>query len=154
MTDSAPLSLQILRAGDSDRMRALSDCFAEAFDDEESYRSAPPGDDYLDALLQSEYFIAIVAIAGDEVVGGLTAYELCKREQERSELYIYDLAVLEAFRRRGIATALVGELRHVAKSRDAWVVFVQADLDDAPTVALYTKLGSREDVLHFDIPVE
>jgi aminoglycoside 3-N-acetyltransferase I len=30
---------------------------------------------------------------------------------------------------------------------------VQADLVDPPAIALYTKLGTREDVLHFDIPV-
>ena len=28
-----------------------------------------------------------------------------------------------------------------------------ADLKDDPAIALYTKLGRREDVLHFDIPV-
>jgi aminoglycoside 3-N-acetyltransferase I len=30
---------------------------------------------------------------------------------------------------------------------------VQADHGDDPAIALYTKLGTREDVLHFDIPV-
>jgi aminoglycoside 3-N-acetyltransferase I len=30
---------------------------------------------------------------------------------------------------------------------------VQADLGDAPAIALYSKLGTREDVLHFDIAV-
>jgi aminoglycoside 3-N-acetyltransferase I len=35
------------------------------------------------------------------------------------------------------------------------VIFVQADtgVEDEAAIALYTKLGSREDVLHFDIPV-
>jgi aminoglycoside 3-N-acetyltransferase I len=32
------------------------------------------------------------------------------------------------------------------------VIFVQADYGDDPAIALYTKLGSREDVIHFDIP--
>ena len=32
-------------------------------------------------------------------------------------------------------------------------MFVQADLVDAPAIALYTRLGKREDVLHFDIEV-
>ncbi|MBU4519884.1 MAG: AAC(3)-I family aminoglycoside 3-N-acetyltransferase, partial [Gammaproteobacteria bacterium] len=32
-------------------------------------------------------------------------------------------------------------------------VFVQADHGDGPTVALYTKPGTREDVVHFDLPV-
>jgi aminoglycoside 3-N-acetyltransferase I len=30
---------------------------------------------------------------------------------------------------------------------------VQADHGDDPAIALYTKLGTREDVLHFDIEV-
>jgi aminoglycoside 3-N-acetyltransferase I len=30
---------------------------------------------------------------------------------------------------------------------------VQADIGDVPAIALYTKLGTREDVLHFDIAV-
>ena len=37
---------------------------------------------------------------GDEVVGGLAAYELRKFEQARSEFYLYDLAVSEAHRRQ------------------------------------------------------
>ncbi len=75
-----------------------------------------------------------------------------KFEQERSE--IYDLAVADQYRRQGIATGLIGELRTIAAARGAWVVFVQADLEDEPAIALYSKLGTREDVLHFDIAVD
>ncbi|MEX2407612.1 MAG: GNAT family N-acetyltransferase, partial [Rhodovibrionaceae bacterium] len=71
-----------------------------------------------------------------------------------SEIYIYDLAVAEAHRRRGVATALIGKLKEIAAERDAYVIYVQADLGDAPAIALYSKLGLREDVLHFDIEVE
>jgi aminoglycoside 3-N-acetyltransferase I len=105
-------------------------------------------------LLGSDYFMALVALEGDEVVGGIAAYELRKFEQERSEIYIYDLAVAAAHRRRGIATALIEELKNIAAARGAYVVFVQADPGDTSAVALYTKLGKREDVLHFDIPIE
>ena len=35
----------------------------------------------------------------------------------------------------------------------AVVVFVQADHGDDPAGAVYTSLGTREDVLHFDIVV-
>lgn len=90
---------------------------------------------------------------GDAVIGGIAAYELRKFEQQRSEIYIYDLAVAETHRRQGIATALVSELKKIAAARGAYVMFVQADVDDAPAIALYTKLGIREDVLHFDITV-
>ena len=76
---------------------------------------------------------------------------LDKLEQRRSEIYIYDLAVAEAHRRQGIATALIEELKDIASRIGAWVIYVQADYGDEPAIALYEKLGTREDVMHFDI---
>jgi len=42
-------------------------------------------------------------------------------------------------------------LKPIVAARGAWVIFVQADHGDEPAIALYSKLGQREDVLHFDI---
>lgn len=132
-------------------MRGLLDCFGEAFEDDETYCSAQPDDRYLADLLSDSSFFAIAAIDDGLVVGGLAGYELRKFEQPRSELYIYDLAVRESHRRRGLATALIERVRQVARDRGAWVIYVQADLDDEPAIALYSGIGKREDVLHFDI---
>lgn len=104
-------------------------------------------------MLASDRFIALAALKNNAVVGGIAAYELQKFEQERSEIYIYDLAVAEEHRREGIATALIQELKRIAVDRGAYVIYVQADLGDDPAIALYTKLGVREEVLHFDIAV-
>jgi aminoglycoside 3-N-acetyltransferase I len=68
-------------------------------------------------LLSSDYFIALAALKNGAVVGGLTAYELQKFEQERSEIYIYDLAVAAAHRREGIATALIQKLQQIPIKR-------------------------------------
>ena len=57
----------------------------------------------------------------------------------------------ETHRRQGVATALIQRLREIAAERGAWVLYVQADYGDDPAIALYTKLGRREDVMHFDI---
>jgi len=127
--------------------------FGRAFEDVVRYCGSQPGDDYLRKLLGSETFIAIAATAGEEVVGGLAAYELRKCEQEVSEIYIYDLAVEESYRRSGIATALIEKLKRDAMLRSASVIYVQADYGDDAAIALYTKLGTREDVMHFDIEV-
>jgi aminoglycoside 3-N-acetyltransferase I len=135
-------------------MTAMLTTFGAAFDDIETYSQNRPSAAYLQRLLGSDYFIAIVALQNGEVIGGIAAYELIKFEQERSEIYIYDLAVAATHRRKGIATALIQELKKIAAVRGAYVIFVQADLVDAPAIALYTKLGVREDVLHFDIAVE
>jgi ribosomal protein S18 acetylase RimI-like enzyme len=145
------LSIRTLGRNDADAMRALLAVFGHAFDDLPHYTSAPPRREYLQHMLGSDTFIAIGAFEGDNAVGGLAAYVLPKFEQERREIYVYDLAVAESRRRRGIATALIGALQREAKRRGAYVIFVQADLHDGPAIALYTKLGVREDVLHFEI---
>ena len=136
-------------------MRGLLRTFSEAFDEADFYSSRPPSNSYLERLLGTAHFIALVALKQGRVVGGLTAYELIKYEQERSELYIYDLAVAAAHRRQGVATALIERTTDIAAKRGAWVVFIQADtgVEDEPAIALYSKLGTREEVLHFDIPV-
>ena len=154
MSLSARFSIHQLTADDMASMEGLLATFGEAFDEVETYGKNRPSEDYLQRLLGSDYFIALVALKGSEVVGGIVAYELKKFEQERSEIYIYDLAVAAAHRREGIATALIQELKTIAAARGAYVIFVQADIGDDPAIDLYTKLGAREDVLHFDIAVK
>jgi len=149
----AGISIQKLARDDQALMKSLLAMFGQAFDEAQTYVGNQPGAAYLQQLLGSDYFIALAALKDDEVVGGLAAYELRKFEQERSEIYIYDLAVAAAHRRKGIATALIEELRKLAAARGAYVVFVQADSGDEPAIALYSKLGIREDVLHFDIAI-
>ena len=148
------MSAEIRRLGpdDGDRMRELNALFGSVFGDCESYASAEPGEDYFRRVLAREQVIALAAYSGNEIVGGLVAYVLDKLEQERCEIYIYDLAVAEAHRRRGIATALIADLQARAAEIGAWVIYVQADYGDEPAIALYRKLGTREEVMHFDIP--
>lgn len=128
--------------------------FGAAFEDEAAYGGAPPSDAYLEELLAKPHVIPLVAEQGGAVVGGLVAYELDKFEQARREIYIYDLAVLEDHRRQGVATGLIHLLRGIARARGVWAIYVQADYGDEPAIALYTKLGVREDVMHFDIDPE
>jgi aminoglycoside 3-N-acetyltransferase I len=147
----APVAIRRLGPDDLAHARALNALFAQTFDDPETYASRPPSAAYLERCLARPQLVALVALDGSDVVGGLVAFELVKLESERSEFYLYDLAVAAEHRRRGVATALIERLRSVAAESGGWVVFVQADYGDEPAVALYTKLGRREDVMHFDI---
>jgi aminoglycoside 3-N-acetyltransferase I len=149
-----PYSYKHLADADVALFKELLAVFGEAFGEPSTYQGAVPSDAYLRTLLGKPHVIALVARDEGRVVGGLVAYVLEKFERERSEVYIYDLAVAEPHRRRGIATQLIQLLRRIAKERGAYVVFVQADLGDEPAIRLYESLGTREDVLHFDIAIE
>jgi aminoglycoside 3-N-acetyltransferase I len=147
-------AIRRLAPGDDARFDGMLDLFGTAFDEPDTYGAARPGPDWRRRLLSSDQFVALVALDGGTVVGALAGYELMKFERERSEFYIYDLAVAGPHRRRGIATALVRAFGRIARDRGGWVVFVQADPGDAPAVALYESLGTREEVLHYDIAPE
>ncbi|MGC1525461.1 MAG: AAC(3)-I family aminoglycoside N-acetyltransferase [Phormidesmis sp.] len=152
---AADIEIRHLNPDDIPQMRALLTVFGKAFDDLQTYTATPPSGHYLQNLLRDGSFVALAAMKNHNVVGGIAAYELKKFEQERSEIYLYDLAVASAYRRQGIATALIEKLKEIAAERGAYVVFVQADTspEDEAAIALYTKLGKREAVLHFDIKI-
>lgn len=147
------ISIRRLTSTDIAQMRAMLDVLGKAFNEIDTFTKKQPSPSYLAGLLDSETFIALAAFDGERVVGGLAAYVLRKFEQERSEVYIYDLAVAEEYRRRRVATDLIEMLKQLAFKLGAYVIFVQADHGDDPAIALYTKLGTREDVMHFDIEV-
>jgi aminoglycoside 3-N-acetyltransferase I len=153
MVVTPSFNVRRLTRNDVPLLRALNAVFGEAFGEPETYGAEPPTDEYLAALLGNEHVVALVALVSEDVTGGLVAYELDKFERARREMYIYDLAIAERHRRRGMATALIERLREIAAERGAWVVYVQADHGDKPAIALYEKLGKREEVLHFDIEV-
>jgi aminoglycoside 3-N-acetyltransferase I len=143
-----------LACDDAELFRALLVVMGQAFNEVDTYTRRQPTTAYLRTLLSTDNFIAVAALEDGAVLGGLAAYELPKFEQARSEIYIYDLAVSANHRRKGVATALINALRAIATARGAYVIFVQTDPWDEPAVALYSKFGLKEDVLHFDIAVD
>lgn len=152
------VSVEIIHLVENDvsLLQSLNVMFGEVFNDSDSYAAKKPSSSYLKKLLANPTFFALVAVDGDLIIGGLVAYEFQKFEQQRSELYIYDLAVLETYRRQGIATALIESLKVIGQKRGVYVIFVQSDkgVEDQPAIALYSKIGTCEDVFHFDFAIE
>ncbi len=128
--------------------------FCDGFGEPENYADKPPSDGYAAAWLANPGNVAILAERGDQAIGALAGYVLHKFEQARSELFIYDLAVLAGHRRIGAATAMIEAARRVARDAGAWTVFIQAETapEDAPARALYRRFARSEiAALHFDI---
>jgi aminoglycoside 3-N-acetyltransferase I len=138
-------------------LRELRQVFAIAFEEEANWKAPEPHESYLANVLDNENYIALVALTeAGRVVGGLAGHILHKIDQEQSEIYLYDLAVAESYRRHGIATQLIEELKRIGKAVGAYVIFVQADNEDTGAVALYTKISDsvETDISHFDIRVQ
>ena len=154
MARVSPFAVHQLATGDVGLFRELMALFGKVFGEMDSYTGAQPRSAYVEALLGGDQFIGLVALTDGGVGGGLAAYELKKFERERSEIYIYDLAVDAEHRPQGIATALIEALKPIAAARGAYVLIVQADRGDVAPITLYSKLGRREDIHHFDIKVD
>src|SRR5262249_55180941 len=140
-----------LTSDDAALLKELLRVFGHAFNDSETYQHAIPSDKYLTNLLGKDHFIVVIAMMEKVVVGGLVGYVLEKFEQQRREIYIY--AISDDHRRRGVATGTIHALKKIAASQGAYVIFVQADLEDGPASAFYSSLGTMKPAHHVDIEI-
>lgn len=92
----------------------------------------------------------LVAVADDEIQG----YIMCRIERGLSKLralrltrlcHVVSIAVMEAYRRRGIATALMlRAMRNAAVEYGATECFLEVRVSNEPALRLYSKLGFRK----------
>ena len=151
---SRDIRIRRLPGDDVAAMRQLNMIFGAVFDDSATYVSNPPSDDYVVAFLSNPTNIVLVAEEAGQVVGGLVAYVLRKFEMERTEVYVYDLAVSRDYQRRGIGSSLMRYLQTVGHDIGAYVVFVQADEGDE-AVEFYESLkpDTNNHTRNFDFSV-
>jgi ribosomal protein S18 acetylase RimI-like enzyme len=65
-----------------------------------------PAKHYIDRMLSRDYF-HVVALDGENLIGGLTAYEMKMCKRETTEMFLYEIEVAESHRRRGVVRALI-----------------------------------------------
>ncbi|MFC7523034.1 GNAT family N-acetyltransferase [Parapedobacter sp. GCM10030251] len=142
------IEIQVVKSDDLETLNQLISVFEEVFEMENFKR---PSTGHLMTLLRKETFFAVVAKAGNQVVGGLTVYILDQYYSERPLAYIYDLAVLTAYQRKGIGRNLIEFTTEYGKQRGFEEVFVQADKVDEYAVQFYrsTRATEEEQVIHF-----
>ncbi|MGY6647578.1 GNAT family N-acetyltransferase [Wenyingzhuangia sp. IMCC45574] len=109
---------------------------------------------HLKKLLNKTDFYAFVAIKENKVVGGLTAYELEKYNTDKSELYIYDIAVKVEFQNQGVGKKLINHLKDYSKNNGIETIFVEAHSGDEQAVKFYeSTFGKSEKVAHFNFEI-
>jgi aminoglycoside 3-N-acetyltransferase I len=134
-----PDDVQVRRLGPRDRelARVTFDLLADVFGEERDRLS----DAYLDELLGRPSLLVFVATVGGRAVGGLTAHVLPMTAYESAELFVYDVAVVADYQRRGVGRRLLGGVRDEASRLGTSSVFVLADNEDAGALAFYRTLG-------------
>ncbi len=147
MTAVVPVHVERLGPNDTERACRTFELLVEVFGE----GRAPVTDEYIDGLLALPSFWVFSATVGTEIVGGLTAHTLPMTSSERSEVFLYDIAVHPRFQRRGIGRRLVDALCTETSRAGIDVVFVPADDEDTHALAFYDALGAtRSKVMLFE----
>jgi aminoglycoside 3-N-acetyltransferase I len=142
------ITLRKLGNNDLDYLIQLIALYAEVF---ELDNFTLEKKDHLLNLLNKDETIFYVAVNGNTVVGGLTAYTLPSVYNRKSEVYLYDLAVAKNYQRQGIGTKLIEYLKIYCRTINVSDIFVQADTVDEGALNFYRKIGGDEnDVRHFE----
>lgn len=143
MTD---LSLRELGADDLLLARELFESWRRG----DNVTEPPATDEMLAELLRRADFHVVAALREGALIGGLTAYELTMYTHDATELFVYEVGVLEAYRRQGVGRALVEWARQLCQARGFSALYIPAMADDARAVAFYAACGlKREDVAWF-----
>lgn len=141
-------SFQFKRLVTSDlaTFKSLIEMFNSVFEEEQHIGSDP----HLLKLLGNRSFIAIVAISENEVVGGLTAYELPMIYSDASEVILYDMAVKAEYQRMGIGKGLIQSLKEYCAINNIEMFFVMVHEEDIHAVEFYRATGGdSEKVVNF-----
>lgn len=145
----------LLGANDVALMRQAITLFEEVFEEEQE---EPPSAAWLEGLLASDRFVALVAVddeVDNAVVGAATMHLLPNYGNGKQDGYIYDLGVAPGHRRRGIASLLMQALAEDAQTRAIGDLWLQAHGEDVEAVSFYESLGlEADDVKYFEFAPE
>ncbi|SHI15052.1 GNAT family N-acetyltransferase [Ferrimonas marina] len=97
---------------------------------------------HLQELLASQTNIVIVATANAVPIGFLSAYVMPRLDRDEKMAYFYEIEVCPQFRRQGIATAMVNELKHCLRSQGVSSLWVGTESNNTPALSLYQSTGA------------
>jgi len=142
-----PIEIKRLNESDLQFFKSLIDLFNIVFEED---RSNIGNDANLSGLLGNAQFIVMAALAEQEVIGGLTAYELPLYYADHSEVFVYDLAVKPEYQRMGIGKELIRSLKADCSRKGVREFFVLAHEEDEHAIEFYHSTGGKsERVVNF-----
>ena len=137
-------TLQKLLPSDLRLAQALLKSWQE---DEEVQDAKIPGEKHLLKLLAKDSFHAYVVLYDEEVVGGLTAYELQMFTEENDEMFLYEIGINKQHRRQKLGKWLIEALKSTCREKGIDVIFVGTSSENVAAKRLYTSTGGDEEVI-------
>ena len=99
-----------------------------------------------DFLSSNSHWLLAAEIEG-QYVGYLTAIRIHKVDARKAVLFVDELMVLNEYRRRGVATALMEEAQAIAREIGAWRFRLCVNLENPAARTLYRKIGLAENLM-------
>jgi ribosomal protein S18 acetylase RimI-like enzyme len=124
------VEIRVLRPGDAGLVAAASHLF-----------DGPPRPDATARFLAEDGHHLLVAYEADRAVGFVSGVEVTHPDKG-TEMFLYELAVDEPSRRRGIGRALVERLAALARAGGCYGMWVVTDHGNAAARATYEGTGA------------
>jgi len=134
--------------------KTLFKVLQEVFEEE---KTGEVSEGHIIRLLNNSAFVCLVAIYKNEVIGGLTAYDLPMYNSEKPELFIYDIAIKPHFQRLGFGKELMNVIKDYCAKNSIKQLFVDANEEDTHALDFYRSMNGREEKVvqfTFDNPAD
>ena len=97
--------------------------------------------EYMAALLADGRHWLVAALDGDRPVGFALAYELMRLDGTGPKVFLYEIGVVEEWRRRGVGRGIVERLKQLCRERGCQTMFVPTDEANVAAMHLYAATG-------------
>ena len=115
----------------------------------------PPDLATAERFLETPGHHLLLALEDGAPAGFVSGVELTHPDKG-TEMFLYELAVDEPFRRRGIGKELVEALLEIARSKGCYGLWVLTDHDNDAALATYRRTGTTDESSHvmltWDLP--
>ena len=132
------------RAGDEREVARFEAAFDNAVVPEETSR-----------FLADDRHVLLLGYVDDRPAGFVSAVEVFHPDKQ-AELFLNEIGVIERDRRRGVARALIDELKRLGRERGCAAIWVLTDEENAAAMGLYagtggTWNGDRQVMFEYDL---
>ena len=127
------MELKIRRATTADEVAAADEVL-----------DGPSRPEWTQRFLASPDHHLLVAYADGAVAGMVTGVETTHPDKG-TEMFLYELGVLDAYQRRGIGRALVAALAELARERGCYGMWVLTEHDNVAALRAYGAAGGVQD---------